>query len=105
MALTPAQIEVTAHAIREAASAVWQVLPDMNSQDVTDAVEAADIWKDAAKTSYNNALPDVFRNNATGAQKTLVLQCVVMVDYLLDDPDAVQVLSLLVGELMQRMGE
>jgi len=82
---------------------VWQELTDMVKEDVYDAVVAADDWQDAAKPSFNTALPAGFRNNATAAQKTLLLQTVIAVNYMLDDPQAATVLGCVVAVLIMRI--
>jgi hypothetical protein len=41
------------------------------------AVAAADQWADDNAAAYNTALPAAFRNNATAAQKSLLLLCVI----------------------------
>jgi hypothetical protein len=44
-----------------------------NKAAVTAALAAADTWVDDNQTSYNQALPPAFRNNATTAQKVALL--------------------------------
>lgn len=46
--------------------------------DLRDAVDACDSWVDSNSTSFNTALPQPFRGNATPAQKTLLLCYVAM---------------------------
>jgi phage repressor protein C with HTH and peptisase S24 domain len=41
------------------------------------AVAAADQWADDNAAAYNTALPAAFRNNATAAQKSLLLVYVI----------------------------
>lgn len=42
------------------------------------AVDAADQWASDNAASYNSALPTTFRNNATNAQKAMLLMLVIM---------------------------
>ena len=49
---------------------------DFSNVDFKAAVDATDIWIDANQVSYNTALPNPFKTNATQAQKTLLF-CVV----------------------------
>ena len=104
MALTEVQQKAVANVVASCASQVWQMLPDLNKEDLYDAIGAADAWKDAAKASYNSALPVNFRTNATAAQKTLVLAAVVAVDYLLDDPQSADVFACIAGRLQKAAG-
>ena len=104
MTLSAAQQKKVAADFARAASAVWQPLPNISQPDLLAAVGDADTWKDGSKASYNNALPAAFRNNATAAQKTLLLVAVTAADYLLDDPQAVEMLRLLVGSLQAIVG-
>lgn len=53
-------------------SAQLQTIPNVNKTALRAAVDATDDWIDSNQTSYNNALPATFRNNATLAQKTLL---------------------------------
>ena len=53
-------------------------VPNCLKADIREAVDATDAWIDAAGTSYNNALPVAFRNNASLVQKTLLLCYVAM---------------------------
>lgn len=46
--------------------------------DLQSAVDATDSWIDSNATSFNNALPVAFRNNATLTQKTLLFCYVAM---------------------------
>jgi len=41
-----------------------------NNAQIKAAIDATDDWIDSNATSFNNALPTAFRNNATTAQKT-----------------------------------
>jgi hypothetical protein len=53
-------------------------LTGMTKTDIQAAVNAADDWADANAASYNTALPTAFKNNATAAQKALLLAMVVL---------------------------
>lgn len=44
--------------------------------DLDAAIRAADAWCDANAVSYNSALPQPFRTNATAAQKSALLDFV-----------------------------
>ena len=46
--------------------------------DLTAAVDAVDDWIEANQTSYNNALPVLFRTEATQLQKSLLLMYCIM---------------------------
>lgn len=46
--------------------------------DIDAAVAATDDWIDSNQTSFNNALPTTFKNNATLAEKTLLFCLVAM---------------------------
>ena len=46
--------------------------------DIRAAVDAVDEWVENNQTSYNTALPQPFRNQATTLQKSLLLCYVVM---------------------------
>ena len=104
MSLTTAQRAAVGHVIRECASQIFQELPNMSSGDVDAAVAAADVWQDDNAASYNSALPEAFRTNATAAQKTLLFMAVAMADYFLDDADSAQVLGCMVGKLIDQVG-
>lgn len=52
--------------------------------DLRSVVDAADDWVDANTASYNNALPQTFRNNASQAQKSLLLVAVVLMRFNLE---------------------
>jgi hypothetical protein len=52
------------------------VIPNMLKADLLSAVQATDQWIDGNQAAYNAALPEVFRNNASMAQKTLLF-CMV----------------------------
>jgi hypothetical protein len=49
----------------------------MTKQDLRDAVNAADQHVSDDAASYNSDLPQPFRAEATTAQKSFVLQCVL----------------------------
>ena len=49
--------------------------------DLKAAVDAADSWVDTNAASYNTALPVAFRNNASAAQKSLLLVAVVLMRF------------------------
>jgi hypothetical protein len=55
-----------------------EVLSGINKTALRAAVDAADDWADSNASSYNTALPATFRNNATSAQKALLLAIVVL---------------------------
>jgi len=45
------------------------------------AIVATDAWVDANAASYNNALPVIFRNNASLQQKSLLLIAVILMRF------------------------
>lgn len=51
-------------------------IPTLTKADYRAAVDAADAWVDANAASFNNALPAAFKNNASTAQKALLLMLV-----------------------------
>jgi hypothetical protein len=53
-------------------SALFGAVPNNLKTDLRAAVDATDAWIDSNASSYNVALPQPFRNNATAAQKTLL---------------------------------
>lgn len=57
-------------------------LPNMLKSDWRAAVNAADDWANSNAASFNTALPATFRNNATNAQKALLLVFVVLKRFL-----------------------
>lgn len=52
-------------------------IPNVNKADLKAAVDAVDVWVDGNASSYNVALPQPFRNNASPAQKAFILMAVV----------------------------
>lgn len=65
-------------------SALWEGLNGCTKEQVRLAIVAADAWVDANATSYNNALPATFRNNATSNQKSLLLVAVILMRFNID---------------------
>ena len=59
-------------------SRVRELLGAFDKDGLLDAVGAADDWVDAAQSSYNQALPEPFRSEATADQKALVLVAVIV---------------------------
>ena len=59
-------------------SRFWESTGSMAKDDIKPAVDATDNWIEANQASYNAALPDVFRNNATQMQKTLLFCAVAL---------------------------
>jgi len=53
-------------------SNLFETVMGIDKGDVLDAVIATDTWIEGNQASYNAALPETFRTNATTAQKTLV---------------------------------
>lgn len=53
-------------------------LPNMSKVDLRAAVDATDDWIEDNQASFNAALPDAFRNNATLDQKTLLFCAVAL---------------------------
>lgn len=62
-------------------SAQLETISGINKTALRAAVDAADDWADANAASYNSALPATFRNNATSAQKALLLAIVILARY------------------------
>lgn len=58
-----------------------EAVSGLTKTDLQAAVNAADDWADANAASFNSALPTTFRNNATSAQKALLLAVVVLARY------------------------
>jgi len=63
-------------------SAEREELTNMLKGDLLDAVQAVDQWVVDNQASYNSALPEVFRTNATPEQKAMLLMYVVTRRYL-----------------------
>ena len=57
-------------------SSQHETLASISKTDLQVAVNATDTWIEDNQVSFNTALPDAFRNNATPTQKTLLF-CVV----------------------------
>jgi hypothetical protein len=55
-----------------------ETVAGITKADLQAAVNAADDWADSNASSFNSALPTTFRNNATTAQKALLLAIVVL---------------------------
>ena len=53
-------------------------LGGVNKTQLRAAVDATDAWIEANQTSYNNALPNPFKTQATLVQKTLVFCAVAL---------------------------
>ncbi len=70
MALTPAQIQQT---IRSMVEATDPAPFSFSRSDITAAITAADAWATSNAASYNTALPDPFKSQATNAQKAFLL--------------------------------
>lgn len=75
------------------ASANGIILAGITKTDLRAAVDAADSWVDTNAASYNSALPATFRNNASAAQKSLLLVAVILARY------GVELLRQLFGEV------
>jgi hypothetical protein len=55
-----------------------ETLAGITKSDLSAAVVATDAWIDANQVSFNNALPQPFKGNATLAQKTLLFCAVAL---------------------------
>lgn len=53
-----------------------ETLGAFSKSELYDAVVATDAWIEAAQSSYNAALPNPFRAEATLTQKTMMFCCV-----------------------------
>lgn len=53
-------------------------IPNVSKVALRAAVDAADDWADSNATSYNNALPAAFRNNASSSQKAILLAIICL---------------------------
>ena len=62
-------------------SARLETIAGITKSDLQAAVDAADDWANTNAASYNTALPTAFKNNATAAQKALLLAVVVLARY------------------------
>lgn len=65
-------------------SNLQETVAGINKTDLKAAVDAVDGWVDANAASFNTALPVTFRNNASAAQKSLLLVAVVLMRFNLD---------------------
>ena len=59
-------------------SATQETVADINKVQLMAAVVATDDWIEANQASYNAALPQPFKGNATAVQKTLIFCAVAM---------------------------
>jgi hypothetical protein len=75
MALTPQQQALTWRAMLGQDGALSDAF---TKPDLTAAVVAADAWATANAASYNAALSDPFKSNATAQQKALLLAYVCL---------------------------
>lgn len=57
-------------------SNLWETLVGCTKADLQAAINATDTWIENNQVSYNAALPNPFKTNATQAQKTLLFCCV-----------------------------
>lgn len=57
---------------------------NVTKPDLQAAVDAADAWVDSNSASYNAALPQPFRNNASPEQKSLLLVAIVLMRFNLE---------------------
>jgi hypothetical protein len=58
-----------------------EIVNQITKADLKAAVDATDTWIDSNTTNFNNTLPEVFRTNATQAQKSLLIAAVVLMRY------------------------
>lgn len=58
-------------------SNIWEATP-YNKAALLDAVAATDAWIEGNQVSYNAALPNPFKSNATAEQKTLLFCAVAL---------------------------
>lgn len=72
MALTQAQKNQCIRDLAALANAAGTPF-NFSRSDITAAVDAVDAWATANAAAYNSALPAVFRNAATAAQKAMIL--------------------------------
>ncbi len=75
MALTLAQQVDVTHAMLRADPATPF---NFSKTDIRAAIVAADAWATANSASYNTALPTVFKNGASAAQKAVLLAYVCL---------------------------
>lgn len=75
MAFTPAVVRQTWRALLDSDSSLGNLFTKV---DLADAVTKADAWADANAASYNAALPQPFRTQASAGQKALLLAYVCM---------------------------
>jgi hypothetical protein len=62
-------------------SALRETVNLITKPDLREAVDAADAWVDSNAASFNAALPETFRTNATQSQKSLLLVAVVLMRF------------------------
>jgi len=72
-----ARAKVTAHLIRKAREVLGQDF-DFTKVNLRDAINATDSWIEDNQGSFNTALPNPFKTNATLELKTLVFCYVAM---------------------------
>ena len=59
-------------------SSVREILGAFDKADLQAAVNATDVWIEDSQTSYNAALPEPFKTEATTLQKTLLFCAVAL---------------------------
>jgi hypothetical protein len=59
-------------------TAVFGGVPNVLKSDLLAAVNATDDWIDTNSAAFNTALPTLFRNNASLAQKTILFCAVAL---------------------------
>jgi len=74
-------------------SAQHETVPNNLKADIRAAVDAMDTFLNDNASTVNNALPTAFKNNATNAQKAMLLACVALARY------DVEALRRLLGEI------
>lgn len=80
-ALTAAQVKATwVQWVNEQVASTSQPI-QFNQADLAAAVAAVDTWATANAASFNTALPDPFKSNATAAQKSALLAYVILRRY------------------------
>ena len=74
-------------------SNIWEATP-YNKASLLAAIGATDGWIEANQVSYNAALPNPFKSQATASQKTLLLCAVALMRV---DPGLAQLLRRALG--------
>ena len=78
MALTAAQLEASKRWLAQELFVKPKVSADLSTSDIAAAAAAVDTWMDANVVSFLDALPEPFKANTDGNEKTLLFAAVAL---------------------------